>query len=89
VELVAITVKETLFEVWENVEKNRDLIVDQLEEVRNTLEWIRIGVAQAQKETPMHAKEGVSVPKIVQFLVQESVNFIIMPTMMFLDEETT
>jgi hypothetical protein len=44
---------------------------------------------QAPKETPMQAKEGVPVPETVQFVVQGSTNFIIMPVMMFLDEETT
>jgi hypothetical protein len=89
VELVATTVEEILVEVWENVEKHRALIADQVQEVKTALEKIRIGAAQAPKETPMQAKEGVPVPETVQFAVQGSANFIIMPAMMFLDEETT
>jgi hypothetical protein len=37
----------------------------------------------------MHSKEGVSMPEIVSFPVQEITNFIITYAMMFLDEETT
>jgi hypothetical protein len=67
VELVVTTVEERLAEVWENVEKHRASIADQVQEVKTVLEQLRIGAAQAPKETPMQAKEGVPVPETVQF----------------------
>jgi hypothetical protein len=70
VELVATIVEEILAEVWENVEKHKDLIVDQVQEVKIVLEQIRIGAVQEPKETPMHSKEGVPVPKTMQFVAQ-------------------
>jgi hypothetical protein len=53
VELVATTFEEILVKVWENTEKHRALISDQVREVKTALEQIRIGVTQAPKETPM------------------------------------
>jgi len=41
------------------------------------------------KTNTMQDKEGVLVPETVQFAMQASTNFIIMPAMMFLDEETS
>jgi hypothetical protein len=42
VELVVTTVEEILVEVWENEEKNRDLIADKVQEVKTMLEQLRI-----------------------------------------------
>jgi hypothetical protein len=69
VELLVTVVEERLVEVWENTEKHKASIADQVQEVKTVLENLRIEVAQAPKETPMQDKEGVSVPKIVQFAV--------------------
>jgi len=89
VELVVTEVEEILVEVWDNVKKHKDAIADQVQEVKIVLDKLKIRVAHAPKETPMHAKEGVPVHEIVKFTVQGSANFIIIPVMMFLDEETT
>ena len=89
VELVVTTVEERLDDVWENVEKHMALIAYQVQEVKIVLEKLRIETVQEPKETPMQAKEGVPVLETMQFVAQTSTNFIIMPEMMFLDEETT
>lgn len=88
-ELVATIVEERLAEVWENAKKHRASIVVQVQEVKTALEQLRISAAQALKETPTQAKEGVPVLETVQFAAQPSANFIITPEMMFMDEETT
>jgi hypothetical protein len=53
--------------------------------------WSKLGIgaAQAPKETPMQAKEGVLVPETMQIVAQLSANFIITSEMMFIYEETT
>jgi hypothetical protein len=89
VELVVTTVEERLAEVWENVEKHRASIIDQVQEVKTALEQLRIRASQEPKETPTQAKEAVPVPETVQFAAQPSANFIITLEMMFIDEETT
>jgi hypothetical protein len=89
VELVVTTVEERLAEVWENAEKHKDSIANQVQEVKVSLEKLRIRTTHAPKETPMQAKEGVLLPETMQFAVQASANFIITSEMMFLDEETT
>jgi hypothetical protein len=89
VELVVTTVKERLIEVWDNVEKQRASIGDQVQEVKTTLEQLRIRAMQVPKETSMQVKERVPMPETVKFVAQVSANFIIIPAMMFLDEETT
>jgi hypothetical protein len=65
VDLVVTTVKEKLTEVWENAEKQRDSIVNQVQEVKTTLGQLRIGASQAPKETPTWAKDVVLVPKTI------------------------
>jgi hypothetical protein len=45
VELVATTNEEILVEVWENAEKHRYLIADQVQAIKILLEQIRIRVA--------------------------------------------
>jgi hypothetical protein len=42
-----------------------------------------------QKKTTTPTKEGAPVGEIVQIMTQRSVNFIITPEMLFMDEETT
>ena len=66
-DLVATIVEDRLDEVWENAEKHRASIFDQVQEVKTALEQLRIEVAQAPKETPTQAKEGVPVPETMQF----------------------
>jgi hypothetical protein len=65
VKLVVTIFEERLAEVWENVEKHRDSIVNQVQEVKTAMEQLRIGKKEAPKETPMQDKEGVSVLETV------------------------
>jgi len=47
--LVATTIEERLAEVWENVEKQRASIADQVQDVKIALEKLRIGATHAPK----------------------------------------
>jgi hypothetical protein len=60
-----------------------------VQEVKTALEQLRIGAAQEPKETTTLAKEGLHMPETIQFVAQASTTFIIMPEMLFIDEETT
>jgi hypothetical protein len=89
VELIATTVEDRLSEVWENVEKHRDSILEQVQEVKTALEQLRIRAEQPQKEKPTKTGEGMHVGETVQITAQGSANFIITPEMLFIDEEAT
>jgi hypothetical protein len=53
VELIAMTVEDRLSEVWENVENHRASILEQVQEVKTTLEQLRI---RAEKATEGETK---------------------------------
>jgi hypothetical protein len=44
VEIVATTIEYRLSELWENVEKHRDSIFEQVQEVKTVLEQLKIRV---------------------------------------------
>jgi hypothetical protein len=52
VELIATTVEYRLSKVWENVDKHRVSILEQVQDVKTTLENLRIKTEQQQKEKP-------------------------------------
>jgi hypothetical protein len=89
VELVATTVEDRLSEVWENAEKHRDSILEQVQEVKTVLEQFRIRAEQPSKDKPMQTGEGMHVGETMQITTQGSANFIITPEMLFIDEEAT
>jgi hypothetical protein len=59
-----------LAEVWENAEKNMDLIVDQVQEVKTVTGADKDQGSAGTKINTHEAKEGVSVPETVQFATQ-------------------
>jgi hypothetical protein len=87
VELVATTVEDRLSEVWENVEKHRASIFEQVQEVKTMLEKLRIRAEQQQKDQAAQTMEGRPVEERVQLTAQGSTNFIITPEMLYIDEE--
>jgi hypothetical protein len=82
-------VEDRLSEVWENAENHRASILEKIQEVKTTLEQLRIRVEQQQQKKKMPAKEGALVGETMQITVQGNINFIITPEMLFMDEETT
>jgi hypothetical protein len=75
--------------VWENVENHRASILEKIKEVKTALEQLRIRAEQKQHKTTVPTKEGEPVGEIVHITTQVSINFIITPEMLFMDEEIT
>jgi hypothetical protein len=89
VELIAMRVEDRLSEVWENTEKHKASILEQIQEVKNALEQLWIRSEQQEQKATTPAKEGALVGETVQITMQGSINFIITLEMLFMDEETT
>jgi hypothetical protein len=68
-DLIATTVEDRLSEVWENEENHRYSILEQVQEVKNALEQLRIKVEQQQKEKSTPVREGAPIRETVEITV--------------------
>jgi hypothetical protein len=88
VELIATKVEYRLSEMCENAKNHKASILEKIQELKTTLEKLKVGTKKQQQKTTMPAKEGAPVGETVQITAQGIVNFWITPEMMFIDVET-
>jgi uncharacterized protein (DUF342 family) len=86
VDFISTIVEDRMPDIWENVNNHKASILEQIQEVKNVLEQLKVKIEQQQQKTSVPTKEGISMGETVQITTQGSVNFRITLYMLFMDE---